>query len=437
VRQDAVVDLLPCGHVAYASTSRLCPHLIGGDGEEHVRLLTGRGIDSDLCCQACDRKVQAGEAIELVVACQGCVGRCSGDDWSNVVGWRGVPVIADRPEPLDATVSQTVLPVRVADIAPVTAERGSVWLVLTGDGQVGRFDADQEAWEPLARCTVPDEPDRQPWAGHRLLRRLHCSADGRYAAVVNDFGRYGQVLDLASSQVTMTIDGGDYHNETVPLSIAFAVHDSRAVVIHRTAWNRLDISDPATGRLLTPREPTSYRHGEPRPEHYLDYFHGRLQLSPGGRCIADDGWVWHPDGMPVVWNVDEWLQHNVWESEDGPSRVRLCYRAYHWNSPMCWLDDERVVISGIGDDDEAMLAGVRVFHALTGTELICFPGPAGDLFADAARLYSAGPTGLEVWDPVTGHRTGAIAGFIPTHQHSSAGELVAIDGTVLRRWKIR
>ncbi len=71
------------------------------------------------------------------------------------------------------------------------------------------------------------------------------------------------------------------------------------------------------------------------------------------------------------------------------------------------------MISGIGDDDIALLPGVRVFAAATGAELATFPGPAGALFAGAARRYAAGPRGLEIWDPVTGHRTGTVPGAHP------------------------
>ncbi|HEX6684404.1 MAG TPA: hypothetical protein VF062_16500 [Candidatus Limnocylindrales bacterium] len=160
-------------------------------------------------------------------------------------------------------------------------------------------------------------------------------------------------------------------------------------------------------------------------------------MSPGGHHIADDGWFWSPVGVPTTWDIRAWLNHNVWESEDGNSLRPLCQRLYHWNSPICWLDDERVVVSGIGDDDEAMLAGVRIFNAATGNELTSFAGPTGALFADAARLYAAAPAGLELWDPATGHRTGTILGFVPTHHHVGAGELAAVGGKALRRWRTR
>jgi hypothetical protein len=43
---------LACGHVAYAGRRRVCPHMLRPAEDEdvaYVRLLTGRGIDADLC----------------------------------------------------------------------------------------------------------------------------------------------------------------------------------------------------------------------------------------------------------------------------------------------------------------------------------------------------------------------------------------------------
>jgi len=194
--------------------------------------------------------------------------------------------------------------------------------------------------------------------------------------------------------------------------------------------------DAGTGELLTSREPTSYRRGEQRPAHYLDYFHGALRLSPGGRWVADDGWVWHPVGVPAVWDAHRWLHDHVWESEDGPSWRALCQRAYHWDTPMCWTGENLLAISGIGSDDEAMLQGVRIFDVSTGVEVAAFAGPAGALFAGGGRLYSAAADGLEAWDPITGERTGTIPGFVPASHHTAAGELAGIRGDILRRWAI-
>jgi hypothetical protein len=103
------------------------------------------------------------------------------------------------------------------------------------------------------------------------------------------------------------------------------------------------------------------------PEHYLDYFHGRLVVSPDGRHVVDDGWIWHPFGVPVVWDLYHWLTENCWESEDGESRLSLGSREYYWNHGICWLDNDRVVVEGIGEDDERMVDGVLVYDIRDGS----------------------------------------------------------------------
>jgi len=65
------MDLLPSGHVAVAGASLMCRHLLGWEKNEHARLLTGRGLDFDLCCAACDRAAVDRRAPELLVACEG------------------------------------------------------------------------------------------------------------------------------------------------------------------------------------------------------------------------------------------------------------------------------------------------------------------------------------------------------------------------------
>ncbi|WP_238011191.1 hypothetical protein KZZ52_22150 [Dactylosporangium sp. AC04546] len=417
----------PCGHVANPSTSRACPHLAPPpeDPGGHVRVMTGHGMEFDLVCEACDR---AGEPVELTAICEGCAERAFDD--GDLVAWRGSAGIPERPEPMPPVYrwSPPHELGEVIDLAPVWGDRRSRWLALTADGRVAELAPDDDRATTRATLTLPREPDHKPYLDRTLRHRLHASACGRFAAVVNDYGRLGLVVDLdRDGAVTMELHGGGYRADTVPFSLAFAVHDGRPVVVHRTDWNRLDVSDPESGRLLTGR---AFAKGED-----LDYFHGRIVASPGGAAVADDGWIWSPVGVPLVWSLRRWLDEDVYESERGPSLHRLCFRDYHWDTPLCFVGETAVAVSGIGDDDIAMLPGTRVFSVGTGDELTAFAGPQGAFFSDGVRLYSAHADGLHVWDPVTGHRTGTVPGFAPACLHHGTGELAAFTAGDLVRWR--
>ncbi|GAA1591898.1 hypothetical protein GCM10009678_87700 [Actinomadura kijaniata] len=421
----------PCGHVARLGPKLMCRHLMGEDGLSHdyVHLLTGRGMEYHLCCEDCDKARADGVEPELLEACEGCVERIDDPDNRALVGWRGEPEIPRRPEPFDAVPFRTELPRRLrepVDFAAVAGEDRPVWMVLTDDGRIMRFDADTGDFAVLGRVRLPSETGRA-WNGGELRRRLHVAPRGDFAAVVRDYGRHGAVVDLATGKTVMKLDGGDYRCDTVPFSLAFTEHEGRTVVVHRTDWNRVDATDPATGELLTDRTLDK--------ESSLDYFHGALHVSADGRWIVDDGWVWAPVGIPYAWDLRAWLSGEPRVAEEG--LTRLAYRDYHWDGPMAWAGDA-FAIAGIGPDDIALLDGVVLVHPGNGDDspVNVFPGPRGALFGDARRLYSAGPDGLEVWDPFTGERTAAVPGFVPARHHPGARELAAVSGPVMERLRL-
>ncbi|VWB68362.1 hypothetical protein BLA6860_03197 [Burkholderia lata] len=335
----------------------------------------------------------------------------------------------------------------IVDICAVQAGYGHL-LVLTTDGSLHGVDLDTGC--RTTPCSVP-LPPLPPPTGHTAFGtpayRLHASPDGRYAAIVTDYGRHGLVVDVATGSPTMQLDGGDYYPHTVPFSACFLRHRDRTIFVHRTAWNRLDAADPATGASLTARDIAPYANDE-RPEHYLDYFHGRLVPSLDGSRLFDDGWVWQPVSIPRAWSVDAWLDANPFESEDGESVVSLTQRD-DWDTPACWIDSRHIAYWGLADWDEEEFAetgqdaGVRILdvtEALQSNDrripMATEPDRIGDLFSDGASLYVATHAGTTIWNIASGTPLGTLPGFVARRHDPVRGSLIAFDAGTIAEYRL-
>lgn len=401
---------------------RVCVHLDQGTDRNYARYFGGAGVEYALVCPACREHPDGIEANLHEVSPERFAQIDEGGYWK----WDKDAIIG-RPEVLERTSGLSFrhddislaghVPAPIADLRPIpTSDRGE-FLILLDDGDVFRVDPADGRVRRLMNALD---------SGLALdpKRTLHVSPGGEMAAVVEARGRYGIVLDLEAGRPTMRLDRGDYHVEHTDFPAAFFRVEGHLRLVHGTNWNRLDISDPKTGALLTERSPTSYGRDEERPEHYLDYFHGNLAVSPDGEWVVDNGWVWQPVGVVTSWSLRRWIEANPWESEDGPSKQALCDRAYFWDGPLCWTDDRTVAVWGYGNDDENLIPAAVLFDVETGRRLRWFAGPVGS-FAFNRRLfsYSAG-AGTSVWDVATGERLLHDASFCPTAYHPGAGEFI-------------
>lgn len=332
---------------------------------------------------------------------------------------------------------------RIVDARCVRAGFGYL-IALTADGGLHGIDFDAGSSVPLCRVELPRfEPGGRGVAFGDRRHRLHASSDGSHVAIVVDQGQHGLVVDTRTGSVVKLLDGGDYHEDTVPFSACFATHEGRDVLVHRTDWNRLDVMDPATGASLTQRHIARYETGGDRPEHYLDYFHGRLLPSPDGSQLFDDGWVWHPVSQPCVWSVTNWLNGHPWESEDGPSLVYLGLRD-DWTTPATWIDERHLALWGpdLWEDDEAAgSSGCPKLRLLDVTQREPSPagrwpmpsvaGPVRDLFSDGQRLYVATESGTTVFDLATRAQIEELAGFTACLHDRGRRTLVDVgDGAI-------
>lgn len=404
------MDLLPCGHAAIRDDRRACRHLLVEEPPECFFVLTGDGMRYDLACRACV------DEPELVVACEGCVDRAA--DYWNILGWRGEPEVRHRDRPVAGEWTTFACPeVPVNDRCLAALPTG--WLALTAEGLVEITGGGPRRHGPVV--LPPEEPNG--WEKNRRPG-LHTSPDGRFAAVVTDYGSHGAVMDLRTGADTLWLDRRDYHARTTPFPVAFARSGEDTVVVAATAWNRLDMFDAATGRLLTERAVDT-------PEWSLDYFHGGLAVSPSGRWLFDDGWVWAPIGVRTVIDLAAWLDGDLYAAERGR---QIAWYGDGWDEHAAWLDDETVAVQRLGFDSGGGIDGVALVDVPSGRVVQMFAGPAGPMWAHERLLYVTTSAGLEIWSPAEEARIGFVEGFRPTAQNPRTGALASLDGE-LRCWR--
>lgn len=361
---------------------RMCPHQLDVDDPPDFTVrFTGRGVEHVLLCPECSKLPDP----PLADVCAACFDARSA--WIlSASGLQGRPEIRGRASAVafaHRAVDVDVPPLQA--LAPLNDGDRSAWLGVGDDGVLRRIALDVPRAAPIASVDLVPP------------LRIETSPDGRFAAVVEARGGRGRVYDLASDRLTLRLVRGDYHLEHCEFPAAFFHDGERTLLVHGTDWNRLDLSDPATGELLTAREPDK--------ERALDYFHGRLAVSPDGRWLIDDGWIWHPVGALRRVDLRRWRRENVWESEDGPSALDLRQVSYFWGGPSCFLDDGTLALWGFGWDAEVMADAALIVDVERGRAKRWFAGPpSGDFSFDRHLVVSTLKDGATVWDVETGER---------------------------------
>ena len=117
---------------------------------------------------------------------------------------------------------------------------------------------------------------------------------GDVVALVQSTGTKGLLLD-ADTRLIRVVDRSFYHAEPYRYPIAlFTLPSGRTGIVHCPKdYNRLEIEDARTGELLTG--------GVARDAQ--DCFHSRLAVSSSARYLLSAGWLWHPWGCLVVYDL--------------------------------------------------------------------------------------------------------------------------------------
>ena len=458
------MQLVTCPHDP-PYVRQCCPHLlVEPDIPDRVRSFTGAGTEYHWLCPACADMADPA----LVDICATCDLQIAPGPF-DPAPYRGSPEIRERPSQLHFEhVDVSLNPPLPGDLVGVTAIEAKPhhWLGLCHRGELVHIDFSTRTWHSPLSLERTDEgamfgEKRYPEAiahqlrladsprpssklsgapaSHRLVLRdratrlpvlLVASITGQYVAVCNRWGERGVVFDLDDNRHCLDLKR-HYRAEESDFPAAFAESPAGTILIHGTAWNRLDVTQMSTLKVLTARENPVYQKGESSP-HYLDYFHGGLSVSTEGNWMLDNGWVWAPVGLVATWSLASWVSGNVWESEDGPSKRRLCHRAYLWDAPVTWLDDRTVAVWGFGEDDEWMLDAVRIFDVQTGEQSKWFAGPAGNLAFDRYLFCFGESLGTSIWDVETGERLLKDETTRPIAYHRGDSSFLSISNGAFR-----
>jgi hypothetical protein len=331
------------------------------------------------------------------------------------------------------------IPVDIEPNDPIVAATpfatGQSILVFTRSARVGCLDLREE--KPHFIGMYPDHGlDAQ------MPISLRVSSDQKLCALVNTFGLHGLVVDLDTGKVLMQLEREDYQAWATSFPVAFFDADGIQYLVHGPQWNRLDISDARSGKLLTGRTLSGWER-EDNPDHHVDFFHSELSVSPDNRWIVDNGWHWHPAGSLYSWNLQAWLHDNVWESENGPTRRCITWCEDLWDRPLCWIDSTTLAVWGRGNDDEIPFeSGIALYDVRDGKEIRWLAGPAGYLAFDGFLFVYTKPLmpsnrgltkadmltsrGTSVWDLQRGNQVHNDPNFCPTFYHHGAGCFVTV-----------
>ncbi len=421
-----------CQHIESQHAGEVCVHLFDGKAEEFYRCFTGENKQYNLICPKCKTYLEKFQ-LSMKKVCLDCFDKIdSNGDFFNFIG---EPSYDYSPDLYHFNYQEITVPALqhqyIMAMQPLLYTSGSQWIIFDGLGNLQLLDLSCNTIV-LINQVSNDLIDK---AGdiHIIV-----SNESDYVAIISrsrlmkdtkDWNK-GVVLDLISGEITMLLSRGDYHTAVSEFPIAFFRDEERTLIIHATNWNRLDISDPATGIVISEREfntrPTeAWRFNQ----NTMTEFSGRLSVSPNQQWLIDDGWQWGPVGCLSLFSISRWLNDNVWEADNGPSKSKLVMKNYFWGAPSCCLDGDTLCVWGQGTDEKNIIPAAVLFDINTREQIDWFPGPSRGLFVYDQLLYTTDENdNLSAWDLSNGNRVVLEKGFSPQLYHATSRQFLSYQG---------
>ncbi|UXN06348.1 hypothetical protein [Bartonella sp. HY761] len=409
-------------HYDYKHIKSVCCHLIAEPDDYYGCVFTGNSEDFMLLCGECSSKPQ--KDIESAL-------RDPSDETLAVIFREGYfdefyhsPATFEKEQkPYNfAAIQHSQFPFEIAAISPFGKDE---WLVASTNSQIFKFNQCDDSHVFLSNFSLPFEGDEN-FMGHHLTVKLHVSDDRHFCAIVHDYGRYGQLIDLKNNKTICDLESDRYYCSTVPFSVCFFIYNEKNYLIKRRDWNHLDILDTTTGECLTQRhfEKTTYNDPE--------YFHGGLYLSPDQATILDDGWVWHPRGWPSLFSAKTWLTQNIKESDEKCAKQKVLARD-DWDCGACWLDENNFIL---GTKTNNKANPYAFLYDIKNGTITVVRGPKGLFYKANQGLISVDEIGLSLWDMKNWQRLGFLPNFMPQAFNDQSNIAAFFDGNRLSLLKL-
>lgn len=213
----------------------------------------------------------------------------------------------------------------------ITTERQVSALAWEGDDLVDFFHGPTR-WTPDGAA---DSPQIFRMFGGPFDHAMYSPSSGFQVLYAE---RGTKALLLRDGELVRELDRSYYHAEDFDYPVALgALPDGREVIVHcPNKYSVLQIDDAETGQRLTkgPRTPQ-------------DMFHSRLSISPGGRYLLAAGWVWHPHGVAMIFDLTAAVKDPAVLDGEGILPADISDAEIE---SACWLDDDRVVIAASNEE---------------------------------------------------------------------------------------